>query len=126
VAQENEVYVLSKRFSLRIIRLYKYLTNEKNEYILSKQVLKSGTSIGANISEAQMAQSKADFIAKMQVALKECNETKYWLELLYQAEYIPENAFYSIYADCCSLLRLLIVIIKTGKDNIPVKGSRHI
>ena len=115
---ENEVYDLSKAFALRIIKLNIFLRNEYREYVLSKQVLKSGTSIGANISEALMAQSRADFLSKMHIALKECNETKYWLELLYQAEYLPEAAFESICGDCRSLLRLLISIVKTTKDNL--------
>ena len=115
---ENEVFEESKRFSLRIIRLYKYLCNEKREFILSKQTLRSGTSIGANISEAMMAQSKADFIAKMQIALKECNETKYWLELLYRADYISADEYNSIDRDCCSLLRLLMSIVKTSKRHL--------
>ena len=112
---ENKAYDLSKAFALRIIKLYEYLTNQKHEYILSKQVLKSGTSIGANVSEAIMAQSKADFIAKMHVALKECNETKYWLELLHEAGYIEEQAFISIYADCRTVLYLLISILRSSK-----------
>ncbi len=111
----NEVFELSKRFALRMVRLYKYLTTEQHEYILSKQLLRSGTSIGANISEAVMAQSKADFTAKMQIALKECNETLYWLELIYASEYITANAYASLSADCSSLLRLLTAIIKKCK-----------
>ena len=114
---ENRVYDLSKNFALRIIHMYQYLTDQKHEYVLSRQVLKSGTSIGANISEALMAQSKADFISKMHIALKECNETKYWLELLFEAGYIEQSAFQSIHADCRTVLRLLITIIKSSKND---------
>ena len=119
----NVVYDLSKTFALRIIKLSRYLTGERHEYTLSKQALKAGTSIGANISEALMAQSRADFLSKMHIALKECNETKYWLELLFQAGYLPEAAYNSIYADCCSLLRLLITIVKSTKTNPEEKES---
>lgn len=75
-------------FAVRIVNLYKYLTNEQKEYVLSKQLLRCGTNIGANISEAQRAQSKADFISKMSIALKEANETLYWLKLLYKTDYL--------------------------------------
>jgi four helix bundle protein len=113
---DNEVFSLSKHFSLRVIKLYKYLTAEHHEYTLSKQVLKSGTSIGANISEALVAQSKADFTAKMQIALKECSETLYWLELLQNADYISEKSYLSISADCRSLFHLLTAIVKKSKN----------
>ena len=113
---ENKAYDLSKAFALRCIKLYRFLTEQKHEYVLSKQILKSGTSIGANVSEAAMAQSKADFIAKMHIALKECNETKYWLELLYESGFIEKRAFCSIYSDCRSVLYLLISILKSSKE----------
>ncbi len=112
----NEVYDQSKRFALRIVKLSRYLANEQREYVMSRQILKSGTSIGANISEALMGQSRSDFLSKMYIALKECNETKYWLELLYQADYLPEAAYESIHTDCCSLLSLLVSIVKTTKE----------
>ena len=104
-------------FSLRIIKLYKYLTQKNKEYILSKQVLRSGTAIGALISEAEFAQSKADFINKMYVALKEANETRYWLKLLYHSDYITSEMFCSILPDIEELLRLLVSTTKTAKEN---------
>lgn len=108
----------SKAFALRIINLYKYLSEEKREYVLSKQVLRSGTSVGANISEGAYAQSKADFINKLSVSLKETAETGYWLELLHQSEYIDDTSFKSISADCSELLKLLTSSIKTAKVNL--------
>ena len=90
---------LSLDFALRIVKLYKYLCNEKNEFVISKQLLRSGTSIGANIAESEHAQSTADFITKLYIALKEANETKYWLTLLTKAEYIKETEYESIMKD---------------------------
>lgn len=106
----------SKKFALRIIGLYKYLTETKKEFVLSKQVLRSGTSIGANSREAERGLSKADFYAKFNIALKEADETAYWLELLHESGYIDETAFDSIYADCDELIRLLVSITKTSKE----------
>ena len=97
--KENVVADRSKAFALRIIRLYQYLCNEKHEYVLSKQVLRSGTSIGANIREACRGQSKPDFYAKLNISLKEADETAYWLELLHESDYISDEQFESIYAD---------------------------
>ena len=114
---ENEVFMLSKNFALRIVRLYQYLTDEKNEFVMSKQVLRCGTSIGANISEAIFAQSRADFISKLHIALKECSETHYWIELLFLSDYITKQEFQSLQADCLSLLRLLTAIVKTSKKH---------
>ena len=108
----------SKKFSLRIMKLYKYLTNEKKEYILSKQLARSGTSIGANIAEATCAISRKDFLAKMYIAFKECAETMYWLELLYLSEYLSEIEYKSIGSDCNELKRLLSSITKTVIDDI--------
>lgn len=113
--QENAVVDKSKAFALRVIRLYRYLCNEKKEYVLSKQVLRSGTSIGANVKEAIRGQSKADFYAKLNIALKEASETEYWLELLHESGFIPKEAFDSIYADCQELIKLLVAITKTQK-----------
>ena len=115
--KDNQIADKSKAFAIRIIRLYKYLTSEKKENILSRQILRSGTSIGANIREALSAQSTADFIAKMQIALKETSETGYWLELLEETEYIPEDAGKSMYEDCKELLKMITAILKTTKDN---------
>ena len=89
----NIVLEKSKKFAIRIVNLYKYLTTEKKEYVLAKQLLKSGTSIGANVSEGEQAQSKADFHSKMCIALKEANETYYWLRLLYATDYLSEKEF---------------------------------
>jgi four helix bundle protein len=114
---ENIVMNKSYAFALRIVNLYKYLINEHKEYVLSKQVLRSGTTIGALIKEAEHAQSKADFINKMNVALKEANETDYWLNLIKDSEYIDESSFRSIDDACLELVRLLSGIVKTSKTN---------
>lgn len=113
----NVVVEKSKAFALRIINLYRYLKDEKREHILSKQVLRSGTSIGANVKEAIRGQSRADFLSKINIALKEASETEYWLELLHESDYIPDDAFESIYRDCQELLRLLMSIAKSTKGN---------
>lgn len=110
---ESPIKDKSYKFAVRVIRLYKFLSEEKREFILSKQVLRSGTSIGANVKEATEAESRADFIHK----LKEASETEYWLELLKETEYLDEAAFNSIYADCQELLKLLTAIIKSSKQN---------
>ncbi len=115
--EDNLILVKSNAFALRIIRLYQHLCNEKNEYVLSKQVLRSGTSIGANAKEAAQAQSKKDFQAKMAIALKEACETEYWLELLHESLYIDEIPFESIYADNKDIIRILTSIIKTSRQN---------
>ncbi len=104
-------------FAIRIINLYNYLKSEKQEYILSRQILKSGTSIGANCAESKNAQSVADFISKHSIALKEAGETKYWLKLLVRTGYITERQFGSMYTDCAELEKLLTSIIKTTKRN---------
>lgn len=104
-------------FALRIIKAYKYLTN-KNVYVLSKQLLRSGSSIGANCREATYAQSKQDFISKLSIALKETNETIYWLELLHDSDIISDDSFESIHKDALEIIKLLISIIKTTKSNI--------
>lgn len=115
---DNIIVDKSKAFALRIIRLYQYLKNEKSEYVLSKQLLRSGTSIGANVKEAIRGQSRADFYAKLNISLKEASETEYWLELLHECEYIEEKAFNSIYADCQELIKLLVAITKTQKGEL--------
>lgn len=115
--KENNVIVdKSKTFAVRIIKLYKYLCENKKEYVLSKQLLRSGTSIGANVKEAIRGQSKADFVAKMSIALKEASETEYWLELLYETDFIDQKQFNSIYADNNELLKLLTSIVKSSKE----------
>ena len=112
----NPVVQKSKAFAIRIIRLYQHLTTEKKEFILSKQVIRSGTSIGANIRESVRAQSTADFLSKMQIALKEADETEYWLELLKETDYISEKAADSMIADCEEMIRLIAAIVKTSKN----------
>lgn len=105
-------------FAVRIVKLYQYLTAEKKEYVLSKQLLRSGTSVGANVSEAQRGQSTADFNAKMNIALKEANETEYWLRLLYKTEYLSENEYNSIKPEINEIIAILISICKkTNKRN---------
>lgn len=112
---DNLIVMKSKAFAVRIIRMYQYLCEEKKEYVLSKQVLRSGTSIGANVKEAIRGQSKADFTAKMNIALKEASETEYWLELLQETDYLKETQFFSIYTDCQELIRLLTAIVKSSR-----------
>ena len=104
---------------MRVIKLYKYLNEQKREHILSKQLLRSGTSIGANVKEAVYAQSKADFTAKLFIAQKEGAETEYWLELLYESDYITKDEFDSIYGDCQELMSMIVASTKTlqGKTN---------
>ena len=98
--------------------MYKYLIEQKREFILSKQVLRSGTSIGANIREGLAAQTDADFLAKIYISFKEANETAYWLELLHESEYLDEKKFISIYTDCQELIKILASITKTQKMKI--------
>jgi four helix bundle protein len=105
----------SKAFAVRIVRLYQFLTEQKREFVLSKQLLRAGTRIGANIREGTQAFSRNDFVFKMNTALKECNETCYWLEILYETDYLSQSQFDSIYADANELFRLLTSIVKTAK-----------
>lgn len=107
----------SYAFALRIVKAYQYLTTERKEFILSKQLLRSGTAIGALIREAKYAQSNADFIHKLSIAIKEASETEYWLMLLKDSGYIENKMFESIVVDCIELLKLLTSIIKTMKKN---------
>lgn len=108
----------AKLFAVRIIKLYQHLTEKKKEFVLSKQVLRSGTSIGANRTEAVYAYSGKDFLHKNEIALGECAETLYWLELLEATGYITSRQFTSISADCEELLKLLISIVKSLKKNL--------
>ena len=112
---ESVVFNKSKRFAVRIIRLYKYLCDNKREFVLSKQLLRSGTSIGANIAEAESANSKKDFLAKMYIAFKESAETLYWLDLLYETDYLSERQYRSMKEDCIELRKMLTAITKTLK-----------
>ena len=106
----------SFRFAVRIVNLCKVLRSSRKEFILSKQLLRSGTSIGANISEAQQAQSRADFTSKLNIALKEATETEYWLRLLAATDYLNDSEFNSIVQDCDELIKILVSSIKTIKQ----------
>ena len=115
--RENVLRDKSYKFALRIVKLYKHLAEEKKEYVLSKQILRSGTSIGANIAEGNQAQSKADFVHKLSIAHKEAFETEYWLCLLRDGEFITEKQAESIITDCQELQKILTTSIKTAKNN---------
>ena len=110
--QNNNIENKSFEFAVRTVNLYKFLTEEKKEFVMSKQVLRSGTSIGANVAEAQKAQSRPDFNAKLNIALKEANETYYWLRLLHRTEYISDEVFVSIEADINEIISILVTICK--------------
>jgi four helix bundle protein len=116
--KKSNIIVVNKSFdfAVRAINLYKVLCEQRREFVLSKQILRSGTSIGANIREAQNAESNADFIHKLSIAQKECDETCYWLELLHKTEFISEEEFNSIHGDCASLLKIICSIIITSKS----------
>ena len=118
MGKKNVLKDKSFAFALRIVNAYKFLTKEKNEFVLSKQLLRCGTAIGALISEAEYAQSISDFINKMSIALKEANETEYWLMLLKKSEYIDEDVYSSILIDCQELLKLLVSSINTSKKKL--------
>ena len=120
----NEKNILKEKsfaFALRTVKLFGYLKKQKNEYDLSKQMMRSGTSVGANIREAQNAESKLDFIHKLSISQKECDETLYWLELLFKAEYLTELEFDSIYKEGTEILKILKSVIITTKQNIKKK-----
>ena len=108
------VYEKGLDFSVRIVNAYKYLTQTKKEYTMSKQLLRSATSIGANVAEAQRGQSKADFAAKMNIALKEASETEYWLQLLHRTDYLSDEQYISLQSDISELLKLLTAICKSA------------
>ena len=108
-------------FAVRVVKLAQWLETEKREYILSKQILSSGTAIGALLSEADFAQSKADFVSKMSISLKEANETLYWIKLLKETDYIEEPLFYSLLKDVSELIAILVSSIKTSKTNLSRK-----
>jgi len=116
MGQDNTIVVKSKAFAIRIIRLYQFLQNEKKEYTLSKQLLRSGTSIGANVKEAIRGFSKKDFRFKLGIALKEASESEYWLELLFETEYISDKQFQSLNEDCLELIKILTAILNSSKD----------
>ena len=115
--EDNIILVKSKALALSIIKLYKFLCDEKKEYVLSKQVLRSGTSIGANVKEAVSAQSKADFVSKLFISLKEANETEYWLELLHESNFIEDVVFDEVYAQNKEVVKIITSILKTTRNN---------
>ena len=117
IKTENTIENKSKKFAVRIVNLYKYLCNEKNEFVMSKQKFRSGTSIGSIIAEAKCGSSKKDFLNKMYIAFKECSETNYWLDLLFETEYINEKEYNSIKNDCEEINKILSSITKTTKNN---------
>ena len=121
---ESIVANKSRQFAVRIIRLGQYLQTEKKEFILSNQIIRSGTSIGANIVEALKAISQKEFLQKMYIAFKEYNETMYWLDLLYATDYLSEQQFQSLNNDCAELQKILSSITKTTKNNQPSKEKR--
>lgn len=112
---ENVILEKSYRFALRIVRLYKFLSEEKKEFVLSKQALLAGTGIGAHVKAAQEAESKTVFAHEMSAALQKASQTQYWLHLLRDAEYLDEKAFASIHDDCVELIKLLTTIVKTAR-----------
>ena len=116
VREDNVLVQKSFFFAVRIVNLYKYLCRDKKEFVLSKQLLRSGTSVGANINEAQDAQSRNDFISKLSISLKEARESKYWIELLKETDYLTEKETKSIVEDIIELIKLLTTIIKTTKE----------
>jgi len=115
---ESILKTKSYNFALRIVRFFQFLRKEKKEYVLSKQILKSGTAIGALIREAEFGQSRADFVNKMHISLKEANETDYWLNILRDTGYINDKMFQSLDDDCQELIRLLVATVKTAKKRI--------
>ena len=122
--QEKTVKYKSKRFAVRIVNLYKYLSDEKKEYILSKQVLRSGTSVGANIAESECAISKKDFLSKIYIALKECAETLYWLELLFETDFLSKDEYDSIRKDCEEIRKMLSSTTKTINSKLNSSHSK--
>ena len=115
--KKNVVKDKSFDFAVRIVNLYKYLTDKKREFVLSKQLLCSGTAIGALIRESEHAESKADFIHKLSISLKEANETNYWIDLLYQTNYLTKKEYQSIKKNITELIKMLVSIVKTSKGN---------
>ena len=115
--ENNQIAIDSKNFAIRIVRLYNYLNDVKKEFVMSKQILRSGTSVGANISESVFAQSRQDFISKLSISLKEASETKFWLEILHETDFINDVQFDSLYEDNSKLIGTLVNIINSTKNN---------
>jgi len=120
----NAVADKSFDFAVRIVNLYRFLCDEKREYILSKQLLRSGTSIGANIEEALQAQSKRDYLSKMNIALKEANESLYWIRLFHATHLLDDKQKDSLFADCNEVISLLVAIVKTTKKNLEATNGK--
>lgn len=116
--KENIILDKSMSFAVRIVKLYKYLCDDKKEFVLSKQLLRSGTSIGANVHEAHNAQSKKDFMAKMYIGFKEASESEYWINLLIKTDYLSEEQGQSVLCDCIEIKKILTSIIKTTKEQL--------
>ncbi len=114
----------SLRFAVRIVKLYQFLCDEKKEYTLSRQILKSGTSIGANLAEARAAISRKDFLSKLYIALKECSETLYWLELLKETDFLTQEQYLSLYNDCEELRKMLSSATKTINSTLQAPNSK--
>ena len=114
---ENDIYLLTKAFSLKIIQSYRYLTKERKEYVMSKQMLRSGTSIGANVHEGKNAQSRPDFCSKMNIALKEATETDYWIDLLHESDYINNIQYSLLTEDCKKIIAVLTKIVKSVRSS---------
>lgn len=113
----SPIHTKSRSFAIRIINCYNYLVNEKHEKVMSKQLLRCGTSIGANTRESKNAQSRMDFLNKLNIALKEADETEYWLDLLHETKYLAGKQFESLHSDCKELIAILVSIIKRIKEN---------
>jgi four helix bundle protein len=122
--REKTVKYKSKKFAVRIVKLYKYLCDEKKEYVLSKQLLRSGTSIGANIAESECAISEKDFLSKIYIALKESAETIYWLDLLFETDYLSEIEYKSMKDDCEELRKMMSSTTKTMKSKLNSAHSK--
>ena len=118
MSQDSVILTKSLKFAARIVKLYQYLSKEKHETVISKQIIRSGTSIGANANEAVYGVSKAEFIAKLQISLKETAETEYWLKLLVMSEYLTEAEGKSLIDDCLEIKRILVSSLKTSKENL--------
>ena len=120
---DNVIYTLSKKFALRIVKLYLYLHDEQKEFVMSKQIYRCGTSIGANIAESRFGQSDADHISKLSIALKEASETMYWLELLHEADFINKKQFDSLYNDAKTIVGTLVNIVNKLKNKTKMQQS---
>jgi four helix bundle protein len=126
VLEEKTIKYKSKKFAVRVVNLYNYLCDTKNEYVLSKQLLRSGTSIGANIAESEYAVSKKDFVNKIYIALKECGETIYWLDLLHETNYITYAEYGSMKLDCEEMRKMMSAPTKTIRTNLEKAGGKKL